>query len=216
MNNFYTFSHNTHIKKGVFMEKSVVKKRVNPATIAIIILSILLLVSITVGVTLAYFQANRDVTGTITLGNPVNINITQGGASVTSLTFSDTAMPGTTYDQVIGVSIPADTSNSLLRAKLTLTDTEGATTIISATTDASWTKGDDDYYYYNGVASANQSIDFVTAITVPTSLTNDVAKKVLTVNVVVEAIQEANYAAASVWTTAPSDWIATYATAPST
>lgn len=188
------------------------KKRVNPATIAIIVLSILLFVSVTVGVTLAYFQADTDVTGTITLGNPVSINITQGGASVSSLTFTGNAMPGTVYNQAIGVSIPADTSNSLVRAKLTLTDADGATTIVSATTTDSWQQGDDSYYYYKGVATANQSFDFVSKITIPTTLTNDAANKVLTVNVVVEAIQEANYAAASVWTTAPSDWIATYAT----
>lgn len=196
------------------MEKSTAKRRINPATVAIIVLSILLVASVSVGVALAYFQAETDVTGSITLGNPVNINITQGGASVTSLTFTGNAMPGTTYDQAIGVSIPADTSNSLVRAKITLSDADGATTLVTATTSASWVSGDDGYYYYNGVATANQTFDFITQITVPTTLTNESANKVLTVNVVVEAIQEANYAAASVWTSAPESWIETYATAP--
>lgn len=195
------------------MEKSTAKRRINPATVAIIVLSILLVASVSVGVALAYFQAETDVTGSITLGNPVNINITQGGASVTSLTFTGNAMPGTTYDQAIGVSIPADTSNSLVRAKITLSDADGTTSLVSATTSASWVSGDDGYYYYNGVATANQSFDFITQLTVPTTLTNEVANKVLTVNVIVEAIQEANYAAASVWTSAPASWIQTYATA---
>ena len=197
------------------MEKSVRRKRISPAVIAIIVLSVLLAASIAIGATLAYFNAQADVTGTITLGNPVNLNITQGGATVTSLTFTGDAMPGTSYDQPISISIPANTSNALLRAKLTLTDEEQATASIDADTTASWVKGDDGYYYYNGVATANASIDFVSAITVPTSLTNENANDVYTVNIVVEAIQEANYAAASVWTTAPDEWIATYATAPS-
>jgi len=198
------------------MENSARRKRISPATIAIIVLSVLLVASIAIGATLAYFTAQQDVTGTITLGNPVNLTITQGGSAVTNLTFSDDAMPGTSYDQPISISIPADTSNALLRAKLTMTDAEDNAAIIDATTTGDWVKGTDDYYYYNGVASATDTIGFVTAITVPTSLTNDAANDVYTVNIIVEAIQEANYAAASVWTTAPTDWIATYATAPTT
>ena len=194
------------------MDNVIIRKRVNPATIAIIVLSILLVASIAIGATLAYFSADQDVTGTLTLGNPVNINITQGGASVSSLTFDGTAMPGTVYSQPIGVSIPADTSDALLRAKLTLSDTAGATTNIVAATSANWVAGSDNYYYYNGVATAGQSIEFVSSITVPTTLTNEAANEVFTINVIVEAIQEANDAAADVWTTAPAEWIATYAT----
>lgn len=200
------------------MANSSIRKRVSNSTIAIIVLSVLLVASIAIGATVAYFSANADVTGTITLGDPVNISITQGGAAVTSLTFSGDAMPGTVYDQAIGVSIPANTSNSLLRAKVILTNDDGASSTVEVSTNANWTDNvdTDGYYYYNGVASAGGSISFVETLTVPTSLTNDDANKVYTVNVVVEAIQEANYAAASVWTEAPASWIATYATAPVT
>lgn len=189
----------------------IVRKKTTPATIAIIVLSVLLLASVIFGATLAYFSANQDVTGTITLGNPVNINITQGGASVSTLTFDGTAMPGSVYSQPIGISVPADTSNALLRAKIQLTETDGDTTKVIATTAGNWTEGDDDYYYYNGVAQAGNAIEFVSKITVPTTLTNEDANKVFTVNVVVEAIQEANNAARSVWTTAPEEWLTTYA-----
>ena len=198
------------------MANSTTKKRFSPAVIAIIVLSILLVASIAIGATLAYFASDADVTGTITLGDPVNINITQGGASVANLTFSGDAMPGTTYDQPIGVSVPANTSNALLRAKITLTDEDGATdATLDVTEETAWVYNDaDGYYYYNGVAKANDGIDFISAITVPTTLTNEDANKIFTVNVIVEAIQEANYAAADVWTDAPASWIATYATAP--
>lgn len=191
--------------------KIIVRKRTNPATIAIIVLSVLLLASVVFGATLAYFSANADVTGTITLGNPVNINITQGGASVSTLTFDGTAMPGSVYDQPIGISIPTDTSNALLRAKLQLTDTSGATSKVNAATNTNWVAGTDDYYYYKGVAKSGDAIEFVSKVTVPTSLTNEDAKKVFTVSIVVEAIQEANNAARDVWTTAPEDWLTTYA-----
>ncbi|MBQ7880968.1 MAG: hypothetical protein IJ358_03920 [Clostridia bacterium] len=186
------------------------KKRVKGSTIAIIVLSVMLIASIAVGVTLAYFTANTDVTGNVTLGDPVNINITQGGSTVTSLTFGDNALPGHTYDQVIGVSVPADTSDALLRAKLTISNTDGATVTVEATTVDSWVKGDDDYYYYNGVASAGDAIDFVTAVTIPTTLTNEDANKTFNIDISVEAIQEANNAARSVWTTAPTEWLDTY------
>ncbi len=189
----------------------IVRKKTTPATIAIIVLSILLLASVIFGATLAYFSANQDVTGTITLGDPVNINITQGGASVSTLTFDGTAMPGSVYSQPIGISVPDNTSNALLRAKIQLAETDGDTTKVIATTASNWTEGDDDYYYYNGVAQAGNAIEFVSKITVPTTLTNDDASKVFTVSVVVEAIQEANNAARSVWTTAPEEWLTTYA-----
>ena len=192
------------------MSKVKTKSRVSPSTIAIIVLSILLVASMAIGVTLAYFSSTATVAGNVTLGDPVNINITQGGASVTSLTFSNDALPGHVYDQVIGISVPADTSDALLRAKLTISNTEGATVNIEATTVNSWVKGSDEYYYYNGVASAGDAIDFVTAVTIPTTLTNADANKTFNIDVAVEAIQEANNAARAVWTTAPTEWLDTY------
>ena len=192
------------------MERVKAKRRISGSTVAIIVLSIMLLASIAVGVTLAYFTANASAAGNVSLGDPVNINITQGGSSVTSLTFGSDALPGHVYDQAIGVSVPADTSNALLRAKLTITNTDGASITVDATTTDSWVEGDDDYYYYNGVASAGDSIDFVTAVTIPTTLTNADANKTFNIDISVEAIQEANNAARSVWTTAPSEWLDTY------
>ena len=192
------------------MERVKAKRRISGSTVAIIVLSIMLIASIAVGVTLAYFTANATAAGNVSLGDPVNINITQGGSSVTSLTFGNDALPGHVYDQAIGVSVPADTSNALLRAKLTITNTDGASIIVEATTTNSWVEGDDDYYYYNGVATAGDSIDFVTAVTIPTTLTNADANKTFNIDISVEAIQEANNAARSVWTTAPAEWLDTY------
>ena len=186
------------------------RKRISGATIAIIVLSVLLIASIAVGVTLAYFASDAGATGNVSLGDPVNLNITQGGSTVTSLTFADNVLPGHVYDQVIGVSIPANTSNALLRAKLTISNTDGATLNVEATTVDTWVKAEDEYYYYNGVATANDSIDFVTAVTIPTGLTNVDANKTFNIDVSVEAIQEANNAARAVWTTAPAEWLDTY------
>lgn len=180
------------------------------STFAIIALSLLLVASLVLGLTGAFFTANTDVEGTITLGNPVNISITQGGASAETLTFSGVAMPGTVYTQAIGIQQPASTSDSVVRAKLTLTNTSSATVNVEATTAAEWVKGDDDYYYYKGVVKAGESHDFITAITVPDSLTNADANKTYAINVVVEAIQHANGAASEVWTTAPEEWLETY------
>lgn len=187
-----------------------VKKKVRGSTVAIIVLTIMLLASIAVGVTLAYFTADTNVVGNVTLGDPVNINITQGGSTVTSLTFSDDALPGHVYDQVIGVSVPADTSDALLRAKLTISNTEGDSINVQATTASSWVEGDDGYYYYNGIVSANDSVDFVTAVKIPTELTNEDANKTFNIDISVEAIQEANNAARDMWTTAPTEWLDTY------
>ena len=195
------------------MAKTKTKRGVSGSTIAIITLSILLLSAIGIGITLAYFTASTNVTGNITLGDPVTISITQGGASASSLTFPGDALPGTVYSQAIGVQAPAEMTEALLRAKLTISNTDGASTSVEATTTDDWQTGEDDYYYYNGTVNADDQIDFITAITVPTSLTNADANKTYTIDVVVETIQQANNAANATWTTAPTEWLNTYSPA---
>ena len=186
------------------------RKRVSGSTIAIITLAVLLVASIAIGITLAYFTASATVTGNITLGDHVTISITQGGATATSLTFDGDALPGTVYDQAIGIAAPANMTEALVRAKLTIANADGATTTVDAATTADWVEGEDDYYYYEGSLTANENIDFITSITVPTSLTNADANKTFNIDVVVETIQKANNAANAVWTTAPAEWLETY------
>ena len=190
--------------------KSKIRRGVSGSTIAIIALTILLLASIGIGITLAYFTSTANVTGNITLGDPVTISITQGGASVSSLTFDGDALPGTVYSQAIGVLAPSEMTEALMRAKLTITNTDGATTNVEANTTDDWRLGDDQYHYYNGTVNADDQIDFITTITIPTSLTNEDANKTYTIDVIVETIQQANNAANTVWNTAPSDWLDTY------
>ena len=192
------------------MKKHKSGPRFSGTTLTIVILSVLLVATVSIGITLAYFSSSVGVLGDITLGNPVNISITQGGSAVSSLTFSSDTLPGTVYDQEIGVSAPANTSNALVRAKLTISNTQGATTNVEASTTSDWVKHTDNYYYYKGVLSENQSIVFVEKITIPTSLTNEDANKSFNIDVIVEAIQQANNAANAVWTSAPTDWLSTY------
>ncbi len=192
------------------MANTQTKRKATASTIAIVTLSVLLIAAIAVGVALAFFTGSANVTGNITLGDPVNISITQGGASVSALTFTGKALPGTVYDQAIGVSAPANTTDALVRAKLTITDADGGTTPVEAKTTDSWQQGTDEYYYYKGTLTANGKADFVTSLKIPTTLTNDDANKTYTISVVVEAIQKANNAANATWTTAPEDWLTTY------
>ena len=99
-------------KKTTEMKKVSRNRNRKSSTVAIITLSILLGLSLILGLTAAFFTANQTATGNITLGNPVNLAITQGGTSVEAFTFSGSAMPGTVYTQAIGVSIPTATSDS--------------------------------------------------------------------------------------------------------
>lgn len=186
-----------------------IRKKSNGST-AILVLSILLGLSVALGITAAFFTANRTATGTITLGNPVDINISQGGTNVTTLAFEDTAYPGTTYDAPISIVASQGTSEACLRAKITLTNTDTASINVEATTNANWVKGEDDYYYYKGAINAGDTVEFVSKITVPTTLTNEDAKKTYSVSIVCEAIQKANGAATTTWTTAPQDWKTNY------
>ena len=186
------------------------KRRTNGTTLAIVALSALLMLSLVFGITAAYFSANANASGTVTLGDPVNIIITQGGTTVSTITFDSTAMPGTVYSQPIAVALPANTSDAVIRGRLTITNSDSAATNVTATTNASWVLGEDNYYYFNGIMSAGDSQEFVTNITVPTTLTNADANKTFAISVQIEAIQFANGAASEVWTTAPSAWTTTY------
>ena len=206
-----TTSSNGNTNMQSASSQTMAKSRgMSASTFAIIALSLLLVASIILGLTGAFFTGNANVEGTITLGNPVNVTITQGGASAETLTFTGTAMPGTVYDQAIAIKQPDATSDSVVRAKLTLTNTGSASVNVTATTAENWVEGDDNYYYYQGVVKAGASHDFVTSITVPTTLTNADANKTYTISIVVEAIQYANGAANEVWTTAPEDWLSSY------
>lgn len=193
--------------KGVKRTRSSTSKS---SKAAIITLSVLLCFSILLGVTAAFFSANKQASGTITLGDPVNVEITQGGASVTTLTFDGTALPGTVYDQPIGIRIPSNTSDCVVRSKLTITNSDTVSVNVEATTTDSWALGEDGYYYYKGILKAGNTADFVTNITVPKTLTNEDANKTFALSVLVESIQYANGAAAEVWTTAPQDWLTSY------
>lgn len=200
---------NNEFKRDTRRNTAVEVKR-SSSRIAIIALSILLLTSVVLGVTGAFFFQNAAVAGDITLGDPVNIDLAQGGATVTSLTFSGAAMPGTIYAQPIGVSSPAATSDTVLRGKLTITNSDGSTFNVTATTDPAWIDGGDDYLYYNGVLSASGTVDFVTEIQVPTELENLDANKTYNLNVQIEAMQWENGAASQVWLTAPAEWVTAY------
>ena len=200
------------MSESVNQVKAIQKKRRNNrvAIWIIVALTILLLLAVILGVSGAYFQGNDSSIGNVTTGNPVNIDITQGGASATALTFSETAMPGDVFDQAISVTAPAQTSDAVLRAKLTISNDGGLSAPVMATTSTEWVLADDGYYYYNGIISATNTVEFVSQIKVPTSLTNDDANKSNTISVIVEAIQHANGAASEVWTTAPESWISAY------
>ena len=186
------------------------KKNARSATFAIVALSILLGLSVIFGVSAAFFSATQTASGTITLGDPVNITITQGGASVQTLTFNGSAMPGTVYSQPIGVTLPTNTSDAVIRGKLTITNTDEAATNVTAVTADGWVAGEDNYYYYNGKLSAGQSANFVTSITVPKTLENADANKTFALSIQIESIQFANGAASEVWTTAPTTWVTNY------
>ena len=204
-NNLESASRPTRIGAGTRK-----KRKSSGYTLAIVALSVLLGLSVVFGVTLAFFGTTKTAGGTITLGDPVDINITQGGTTVTTLLFSGNAMPGTVYSQPIAVSMPANTSDAVIRGKLTITNSDEAATNVTAATNANWTLGTDDYYYYNGVLSAGQSQEFVTSLTVPKTLTNTDANKTFAISVQIEAIQFANGAASEVWVTAPSTWVTNY------
>lgn len=100
-------------------------KKLSASAITIIVLSVLLVVSVAVAATLAWFAGQDSASGTLVLGQPVNVLVTDINGNDTenlNLTISaDTLLPGMRIAPNIAVTLQPSTTASILRAKFDVT-----------------------------------------------------------------------------------------------
>lgn len=139
-------------------------RRLSASGVAVVALAVLLVISVSIGATLAWFASQDSAGGTFTLGSPVIVTVTdtsQQDTSTLAITIpSETLLPGVLIDPDIVVTLSASTTATILRASLTVlaTDVVDAETLqqsfVEALSDsiaAGWKyNGDDNYYYYLG------------------------------------------------------------------
>lgn len=179
--------------------------------IAVVVLSIFLVFSlITVG-TLSYFVAAKTSHTAFTIGDKVRIMIMEDGSSASSIAYPRNMIPGMSVKQPIELLQPNNTPRLLLRAKLMLVASNGDSQFVNATVTEEWQVGEDGYYYYKGIGQENDLVTFATHIEIPKQLSGGEVRENCMITIVVESVQKGSGTALQLWTTAPSDWLTTYA-----
>lgn len=112
-------------------------KEINKYTSLIIVLSVLLAISLVAGATFAWFASTERELTTVTLGDPVVVNITErtdgtilpDGAELPFTINNVRLMPGMQIKTYAAVKFQASATPALLRVKLNITvESSGATT----------------------------------------------------------------------------------------
>lgn len=180
-------------------------------TIAIIVLSIVLACSmITIGV-LSYFVAAKTSHTSYTIGDPIKMVATPDGSSASAIIYPRNTLSGMSYKQKVEIFQSNNAQPTLIRAKFTLVSSTGDSEIVDAIVPQNWTVGGDGYYYYNGALLENTLIELCSAIQIPKALSSGDKRENCVITVIVEGVTKSSGVAVSLWTSAPTGWIESYA-----
>lgn len=140
------------------MEKA---KKFNVKNLIIAMLSVLLLASVAVGGTMAWFLDKREANGTLTMGGAIKISLEKDQeytADTAEVTFSGTNLvPGQPIESKVFVNLAQSSTKAFFRLKVAITGDDAATLtaefndqIKEAAAAKGWKLGDDQFYYYVG------------------------------------------------------------------
>lgn len=97
-------------------------RRLSASAITVVVLSVLLVMAVTIGSTLAWFASQDSATGSFILGEPVLVSVTDASANdtetLTMLIASDNLLPGMRIDPDIAISLQPSTTATILRARI--------------------------------------------------------------------------------------------------
>ena len=181
-------------------------RKISWQAIAIVVLALVLIASIALGVSGAWFQDSDSADTNVTMGEAVTIKLVDTATSADPVTWETTynlteAFPG---DLVFGATsiLPGSDSPAIYRIKIatTLLDAEGnepaednADAVLLRNMLATTTlTGATDWYYYDSVNAATTAISLFEELRIPVEVTNEAAEWSMSVTVNVEAIQAAN------------------------
>ena len=192
-------------------------RKISWQAIAIVVLALVLIASIALGVSGAWFQDSDSAETNVTMGEAVTIKLVDTGSTNDPVTWNttysvDEAFPG---DLVFGATsiLPGSDSPAIYRINITttLTDKEGGAVsgadadllndMLATTTLSGWTKGATTWYYYDSVHAATSAISLFEELRIPVEVSNAAAEWKMSVTVNVEAIQAANISENTDWYT---------------
>lgn len=152
------------------MEKMLNAKKIDVKTIALVVVSVLLVVSLTLAGTMAWFTANDSATNSeIVMGQALSISIDETGAETGKFDIEVSGtqlLPGSLIAPLMKINFAQSTTAAVLRVKITVSGGEDVSNefsdqIQSIAESNGWFYSDpagdpagDGYYYYFGIAGA--------------------------------------------------------------
>ena len=168
--------------------------------IAIIATAVIIVASLVVGSTLAFFTDKGEVNNVITIGK-VNITLTE--PKFQNLTHNTYKVDGVTPNEVI-TKDPTITNvgdhDAYIRCKVSVTglnDTQMQQLINGIAFNEGWVKSGD-YYYFKDVlpkkpATGESTAKLFDTVTIPSAWDNSIVGKEFAIHITAEAIQEDNF-----------------------
>ena len=133
----------------------------------VVFLSLLLVATIALFLRNPLLPTMPKSTGLTPLGTDLQLTISDNGSASQTLCFYGSYLPNQGVNQLIGVSLKANTQNAKLRAKAFMYDENNNLIKINLETTTEWTFGEDEYYYYDGVLTPNLNVQFTKKIQTP-------------------------------------------------
>ena len=155
---------------------------------AVIILSILLVLSLVLGFSgfffsVSYLNSNSE----LTVGENFSISVKPNEANVASFTFDGAYLPGERIPQVVQINAQDLNADVRVRVKAKIFGTDDDTEFDFVTTEH-FDKAEDGYFYYDDVLLGGNKITFCTDIVVPNE-SDLVSKEKYILTFVVETLE---------------------------
>lgn len=173
--------------------------------LALLTLSLVLVATIGVGATLAYFTDSDAATNVITMGHvdidldepnydPDDPNTPEDEGEDNTIT---DIVPGEVITKDPTITVAQGSADAYLRASITLGDNlseqQAAELLEGIVINDGWVLAEDGYYYYQSVVKEGESAVLFNEVTIPAAWGNEVADMTITIDVAAEAIQADNF-----------------------
>ena len=159
-------------------------------------LSVVLLGTVGIGATLAYFTDSDSATNVVTMGH-VNIELTEPAWTYDEKGITNVS-PGQTIEKDPTITLQEGSLDAYIRVKLEVegVEEEAAADVIELIElNEGWTLEEDGYYYYkNKLTSDASSTTMFNQVTIPYEWDNSYIDKTFDIKVYAEAIQADNLA----------------------
>lgn len=165
----------------------------NKKKLGLLVLSLVLIATIGVGATLAYFTDADKATNTITMGH-VDIDLDEPNYDPED--DDDTVediVPGQVITKDPTITVAEDSQDAYIRAIITLSNNltvdQAKELMAGITILDGWFLAEDGYYYYKDVVTAGDEVVLFKEVKIPEKWGNEVADLTFTIDVSAEAIQ---------------------------